>query len=427
MVILIESVCTKYTYFRAPPRTGLEPMDAGGRGPDTCPMPFVLPPLPHHFGPEHEAFRATVRTFVEREIAPFATAWDEAGIFPRELYAKAAAIGLLGIGYPEEYGGTPAEPMFAVIAAEEIARAGSGGVQASLGSLHIALPPVLALGSAELKARVVPPVLRGEQIAALAITEPGGGSDVAALRTSALREGADFVVNGEKTFITSGMRADWITVAVRTDPAGRGANGISLLLVPGDAPGLERTLLAKTGWWASDTAHLRFADCRVPAGHLLGEEGQGFKAIMRNFNHERLVMAASAVGYAQACTEEALGWARERRTFGRALVEHQVIRHKIVDMVQRVETARSFVHDLAWRLQHRHGDEAALVARTCMGKIVATQAMEFCAKEAVQILGGMGYMRGTKSERLYREVKVMVIGGGSEEVLKDLAARQLGL
>ncbi|MCW5635337.1 MAG: acyl-CoA dehydrogenase family protein [Rubrivivax sp.] len=392
--------------------------------------PFDLPPAPHHFGPEHEAFRATVRAFAEREIAPFAAEWDEAGTFPRTLYAKAAAIGLLGIGYPEELGGTPADTMFAVVAAEEIARAGSGGVQASLGSLHIGLPPVLALGSAELKARVVPPVLRGEKIAALAITEPGGGSDVAALRTRAVRDGTHYVVDGEKTFITSGLRADFITVAVRTDPQSRGASGISLLLVETDAPGLERTELKKTGWWASDTAHLRFNGCRVPAANLLGEEGQGFRAIMRNFNHERLVMAASAVGYAQACTEEALAWARERRTFGHALVEHQVIRHKLVEMVQRVEVAREFVHALAWRLIHRAGmneqQQAALVARTCLAKIQATQAMAFCAAEAVQILGGMGYMRGTKSERLYREVKVMVIGGGSEEVLKDLAARQLG-
>jgi acyl-CoA dehydrogenase len=390
-------------------------------------MIFDLPPLPHYFSPEHEAFRSSVRSFVEREIAPFAAEWDEAGTFPRALYAKAGALGLLGIGYPEAYGGTPADTMFAVIAAEEIARAGSGGVQASLGTLHIGLPPVLALGSAELKAQIVPPVLRGEKIAALAITEPGVCSDVAALRTSARREGDDFIVNGEKTFITSGMRADHITVAVRTDPASRGPGGISLLLVDGHTPGLERSELQKTGWWASDTAHLRFTDCRVPATRLLGEEGAGFKAIMRNFNHERLVMAASAVGYAQACTEEAILWARERKTFGKALAEHQVIRHKLVDMVQRVDVARSFVYELAWRLMQRHGDEAALVARTCMAKIVATQAMEFCASQAVQVLGGMGYMRGTKSERLYREVKVMVIGGGSEEVLKDLAARQLGL
>jgi acyl-CoA dehydrogenase len=286
---------------------------------------------------------------------------------------------------------------------------------------------VIAQGSEALKQRVVPAVLAGETIAALAITEPGGGSDVAALRTTAVRQGDDYIVNGEKTFITSGMRADHLTVAVRTDPSNRGPGGVSLLLVDGDTPGLQRTLLAKTGWWASDTAHLRFDNCRVPAANLLGEEGAGFKAIMHNFNSERLLMASMAVAYAQVCTEEAADWARERRTFGAALVERQVIRHKLVDMVMRVETARAFVYELAWRLQHGLGDPDALVARTCLAKNLATQAMQFCADQAVQILGGMGFMRGTKSERLYREVKVMMIGGGAEEIMKDLAARKLGL
>ncbi|MBX3600718.1 MAG: acyl-CoA dehydrogenase family protein [Rubrivivax sp.] len=390
-------------------------------------MIFELPAAPHRFGPEHEAFRAALRSFVEREITPFAAEWDEAGTFPRELYRKAAEVGLLGLGYPEDLGGAPADALFSVIAAEEIARAGSGGVQASLGSLHIALPPIVALGSDELKRRVVPPVLRGERIAALAITEPGGGSDVAALRTRAVRDGDHYVVDGEKTYITSGLRADVITLAVRTDPASRGANGISLLVVEGQPPGLTRTGLKKTGWWASDTATLHFDGVRVPVANRLGAEGEGFRAIMRNFNHERLVMAASAVGYAMACTEEALAWARERRTFGQPLAQHQVIRHKLVDMHLRCEAARCFVHDLAWRLAQRAGDEATLVARTCEAKILATQAMAFCADQAVQILGGLGYMRGSKSERLYREVKVMVIGGGSEEIMKDLAARQLGL
>jgi acyl-CoA dehydrogenase len=391
---------------------------------------FDLRPRPDLFGSEHESFRATVRNFVAREITPHAAAWDEAASFPRALYTRAAAIGLLGIGYPEHLGGTPADLFFTLVAAEELARAGSGGVQASLGSHHIALPPILAQGSAALQQRVVPPVLAGEKIAALAITEPGGGSDVAALRTVARRvhdaEGDHYIVDGEKTFITSGHRADFLTVAVRTDAANKGPGGISLLLVEGDRPGLERTLLAKTGWWASDTAHLRFSGVRVPAAQLIGPEGAGFKAIMQNFNHERLMMAAMACSYAQVCTEEAADWARERRTFGAPLAERQVIRHKLVDMVARVETARALVYDLAWRLHHRVGDADALVARTCMAKIVATQAMQFCADQAVQILGGMGYMRGTKSERLYREVKVMMIGGGSEEIMKDLAARKLG-
>ncbi|MFY9514455.1 MAG: acyl-CoA dehydrogenase family protein [Rubrivivax sp.] len=382
---------------------------------------FDLPPRPDLFGPDHEAFRDTLRGFVAREITPHAAAWDEAGSFPRELYRRAAAIGLLGIGYPDALGGTPADLGFTLVVAEELARAGSGGVQAGLGSHHIALPPILALGAPELQQRVVPPVLRGEKIAALAITEPGGGSDVAALRTALRRDGDMLVIDGEKTFITSGLRADFLTVAVRSRA------GISLVLVEGDRPGLTRTALAKTGWWASDTAHLRFDGVRVPAANLIGDEGTGFKAILRNFNHERLMMAAMACSYAQVCTEEALDWARERKTFGAPLVERQVIRHKLVDMVSRVETARSLVHDLAWRTQQRLGSADALVARTCMAKIVATQAMQFCADQAVQILGGMGFMRGTKSERLYREVKVMMIGGGSEEIMKDLAARQLGL
>jgi len=386
---------------------------------------FDLPPRPEYFSAEHQAFRRSIRSFVEREIAPHVAAWDESGSFPRELYRKAAAIGLIGMGYPEELGGTPADLFYGIVSAEELARAGSGGLQASLGSHGIALPPVVAQGSQALQRRVVPPVLAGEKIAALAITEPGGGSDVAALRTTAVRDGDVYVVNGEKTFITSGMRADYLTVAVRTDPANRGPGGVSLLLIDGDTPGLQRTELKKMGWWASDTAHLHFDQCRVPVANLIGEEGRGFKAIMHNFNHERLMMATLACAYAEACTEEALAWVRERKTFGAALSERQVIRHKLVDMLARIESARALVYDLAYRLQSGLGSGDDLVARCCMAKVVATHAMQFCADQAVQVLGGMGFMRGTKSERIYREVKVMMIGGGSEEIMKDLAARQL--
>ena len=388
-------------------------------------MTFELPPAGHHFSAEHEAFRAGVRAFVEREIAPHVAAWDEAGSFPRGLYRKAAAIGLLGVGYPEALGGTPADVFMTLAAAEEIARAGSGGLQAGLGSHHIALPPIVAAGSAELQQRVVPPVLAGEKIAALAITEPGGGSDVAALRCTARRVGAEYVVDGEKTFITSGVRADFLTVAVRTDPSNKGPGGVSLLLVEGDRPGLERTVLAKTGWWASDTAHLRFSGVRVPAANLIGEEGAGFKAIMRNFNHERLMMAAMACSYAEACTAEALAWARERKTFGLPLSERQVIRHKLVDMAIRIETTRTLLEDLAWRVENSAGDPKVLVAQLSMLKVQSMQTLQFCADTAVQILGGMGFMRGTRVERIYREVKVNMIGGGSEEIMKDLAARQL--
>jgi len=373
-----------------------------------------------YYSDEHRAFRDTVRRFVEREIAPFVNQWDEAEGFPRELYREAAAIGLLGIGYPEELGGVPADLFHGIIAAQEVARAGSGGVCAGLMSHTIGTPPIVALGSEELKARVVPEILAGEKISALAITEPGAGSDVANLATRARRDGDHYVVNGEKTFITSGLRADYLTVAVRTGGLGKG--GISLLLIEGESPGLARTGLKKMGWWASDTATLHFDDCRVPAANLLGEEGQGFAGIMRNFNPERVGMAATATAFARLATDEALSYARERHTFGKRLLDHQVIRHKLVDMTQRVAASQAYLEALVWRI----GQGEQPIAEVCMAKNLATQTMAFCASEAVQILGGAGFMRGAKVERLYREVKVNAIGGGAEEIMKDLAARQMG-
>lgn len=386
-----------------------------------------LPMLAHYFSHDHEQFRSALRDFVSREIAPLINEWDEANTFPRHLYRRAAELGATGLGYPEEYGGTPADIFFKLVLAEEYARSGSGGLQASINSHTIALPPILMGGSDELKRRVIPPVLRGDMIAALAVTEPSGGSDVAALKTTAVRDGGHYIVNGEKTFITSGMRADFITTAVRTDPDNKGAGGISVLVVDGNTPGLTRTELKKMGWWCSDTAHLRFDNCRVPVRNLVGEENRGFKTFMNNFNSERLFMSALAYSFAQVCYEEALDWARHRSTFGCPLVERQVIRHKLMDMMLRIDAARCLVYELAYRIEHRLGDPAQLVARIGMAKVLATQAMQFCADQALQILGGMGYMRGTRSERIYREVKVMMIGGGSEEILKDLAARQVGI
>jgi acyl-CoA dehydrogenase len=383
---------------------------------------------PAYYRPDHLDLRETLRRFVAKEITPHASDWDEAGTFPRELYRKAAEVGLLGLGFPEEYGGTAGIDYFhRLVASLELAQAGSGGVVASLMSHTIGSPPVVTFGSDELKRRVLPLVLAGERIAALAITEPSGGSDVAALRTTAVRDGDHYVVNGEKTFITSGLRADYLTVAVRTDPEARGARGLSLLVVEGDTPGLTRSPLAKMGWWSSDTAHLRFENCRVPAANLLGPEGAGFLAVMQNFNAERFALAASAVGFAWVCYQEALGWARERRTFGKRLADHQVVRHRLVDMLASIEGARAMLEETAWRLDRSPPGDAALIASICMLKNVATRSMQFCADAAVQTLGGMGYMRGTRSERIYREVKVNMIGGGAEEIMKELAARQLGL
>ena len=377
-----------------------------------------------------EALTDTVKRFTLERIASNVAGWDEAGEFPRELYREAAALGLLGLGYPEALGGTPAPFALRNAVSETMAHySGSGGLMASLFSLNIGLPPVLRHGTPELQREVIPEVLRGEKIAALAITEPGAGSDVAGLRTTARREGGDWVIDGEKVFITSGMRADWITMAVRTGEQGsKGAGGISMILVPGDVAGLSRSKLDKMGWWCSDTAHLRMDQVRVPARYLLGEEGGGFKIIMSNFNGERLGMSAMALGFAQACFDEALDWSRQRKTFGSALVEKQVIRHKLVDMQMRIASTKAWLHAVtALADEGNLESDPDCVAQVCMLKNHSTQTMQFCADQAVQILGGMGFMRGTKSERIYREVKVMMIGGGAEEIMKDLAARQLNL
>ncbi len=373
-----------------------------------------------YYTAEHEAFRDTLRRFVAKEIEPFAAQWDEAETFPRELYAAAAEVGLLSLGFPEAYGGVETDSFYGIIAAQELARAGAGGVAASLQSHTIGAPPIVFAGSEALKRRLLPDILAGRKISALAITEPSAGSDVASLKTTARRDGDVYVVNGTKTFITSGMRADVVTVAVRT--GGPGRSGISLLVVERETPGFARTPLKKMGWWASDTATLYFDDCRVPAGNLLGEENQGFRLIMRNFNRERLGMAAGCAGYARVCLDEAAAYAKERQTFGRKLVEHQVIRHKLVDMAMRINATQAYLESTAWRVDQGENP----VADICLLKNQATLTLEFCAREAVQIFGGAGFMRGPKVERIYREVRVNAIGGGAEEIMRELAARQLG-
>jgi acyl-CoA dehydrogenase len=384
-------------------------------------MPQRIAPRSPFYTDDHEAFRDVVRRFVAKEIEPYAAAWDEAGEFPRDLYVKAAGIGLLGMGFPEAFGGVAADQFMRIVASQELARAGAGGVSASLMSHGIGAPPIALAARPEVKARVLPEILSGKKISALAITEPNGGSDVANLRTTARREGDHYIVNGEKTFITSGYRADYLTVAVRTGEGGAG--GVSMLLIPGDTPGLTRTKLKKMGWWASDTATLHFDNCKVPVENLIGEEGQGFRIIMRNFNSERVGMAASCTAFARVCVDEAIAYAQLRETFGKPLSQHQVIRHKLVDMMQRVVASQSMLEMLAWRLEQGESP----VAEICMMKNQATQTMAYCASEAVQIFGGAGFMRGAKVERIYREVKVNAIGGGAEEIMKDLASRQMGL
>lgn len=370
---------------------------------------------------EHLEFRAVLDRFVAKEITPFVTEWDEAESFPRELYAKAAEVGVLGAGFPEEYGGIGTDAFLRVIIQQALAKGGSGGVSAGVISSYISMPVVLHHGTEQQRQEVLPQVLSGQKIAALAVTEPSGGSDVAGLRTTAVRKGDTWVINGEKTFITSGMRADWLTVAARTGGPGRG--GISVFLVPGDAPGLSRTPLKKMGWWSSDTATLYFDDCTIDEGNLLGEENDGWKAIMGNFNYERLDLIAQSLAFSQLCIDESIAYARDRTTFGKPLISNQVIRHKLVDMSRKVNSCQAWMELLAYRLNA--GESPAGEIAQC--KVEATTTFEYCAREAVQIFGGAGYLRGSVVERLYREVRVQAIGGGSEEILRDLAAKQLGI
>jgi len=375
-----------------------------------------------HLTEEHEAWRNTVKAFVDKEIAPFVNDWDEAGAFPRELHQKAAAIGLNGITYPSEYGGfgEDTDIFHSLIMSEELARAGSGGLVAGLMTHGIGLPPILAIGSDEMKARVAADIIAGEKLISLCITEPSGGSDVANLRTKAKRDGDFYVVNGEKTYITTGCRADYLTVAVRT--GGDGAGGVSLLLIDANSPGITRTPLKKMGWWMSDTASIHFDDVRVPAENLIGYENAGFIGIMSNFNSERIGMAAQSLAFARVCIEDAAAWAVERKTFGKPLIKHQVIRHKFAEMYRRVIAGQALLDNCAWRV--KRGETP--IAELSLLKVEATQCMEYCAREAMQILGGAGFIRGHRIERIYREVRVMAIGGGSEEIMLDLAARQMG-
>jgi acyl-CoA dehydrogenase len=370
---------------------------------------------------EHDEWRALLRRWVAREIEPNVEEWETARSFPRELYRKAADVGVLQLGFPEAYGGVPADIFMQTVSTEELCRPAAGGVYASLMSHGIGAPPIAAQGSEELKRRVLPAILAGEKISALAITEPSGGSDVARLKTTARRDGDHYVVNGSKAFITSGMRADYYTVAVRT--GGQGLGGVSLLLIERETPGFTRTPIEKMGWHASDTATLYFDDARVPAANLIGAENAGFLAIMHNFNAERMSLATMALATAQAAYDEALAYARERETFGKPLVTHQVIRHKFVEMARQINAACAYRDAIAWRVASGESP----VADVCLLKVQATTTLEFCAREAAQILGGASYQRGTKIERIYREVRVLAIGGGSEEVMRDLAARQLGL
>lgn len=421
------------------------------RKPWGSPVPFAEPPdlqghLSPHYGPAHRRWRQKCREWVDRELVPHIEEWEEAGDFPaEEVRQKMYAAGLYGAMWPAEYGGTPpegsegdwhgswaairADPFFDFILWDELARCGSGGVLAGLGSTNIGLPPVLIYGSRALKDKVARDTITGRKSFSLAVTEPSGGSDVANVHTVAVRDGDDWVVSGAKKWITGGMKADYFTVLCRTDPNASGYGGMSLLLLEKGMPGLRLSRMKTQGWWPSQTTYVEFDNVRVPSANVIGKEGEGFKYTMVNFNHERFVLSVQMLRSARLCVEDAVTFARRRKTFGKRLIEHQVIQHKVAEMARQIEGAHRMLENYCYQVKCGVPDQE-LGGYMALAKVDCSRCMELCAREASQIFGGQSFTRhgaGSRVERIYREVRVMAIGGGSEEIMINLAMSQAKL
>ena len=373
--------------------------------------------------PERRQLRELTRSFVTREVLPHLSDWERAGEVPRSLHETAAKIGLLGIGFPESVGGSGGDLLDSMVVTEEIIRSGgSSGLVAALFTHGIALPHIVETQDEGLIERYVRPALAGTMIGALAITEPDGGSDVAGIRTCAVRDGDHYVVNGSKTYITSGARADFVTTAVCTDFPGSGS--VSLLVIDKGSPGFTvGRRLEKLGWHCSDTAELSFVDVRVPVTNRVGPEDTGFLAIMQQFANERLSLATQAYATAQRCVDLAVQWCRDRQTFGRPLVGRQVVRHKLAEMHSRTDAARAYVHDVAERVAAGQ----PVVTEVAIAKNVAVSACDFVVDAALQLHGGFGYMRDAEVERHYRDARLLGIGGGTTEIMNEIIAKGMGL
>ena len=375
-----------------------------------------------YFDESHEQFRDVCRRFAKEEISPFAYQWEEDGIFPKELYKATAEAGVLAPSWPEALGGGGGDAFHDIIACEELLRGGSTGTVVGLNTHSIALPPIFHLGNAEQHDRFIKPVLAGDCISALAITEPGTGSNVAGVRTTATRDGDSYLIRGAKTFITSGVRADVVTVLARTgeDPH----QGLTFFVVEKGTPGfVVSKSLKKTGWWASDTAELHFDDCRVPLANRIGDEGSGFIALMKNFEAERLALAVNGHAIAEICFEEAMSYAKQREVFGRSLSRFQLTKHKLARMATRIHAAKSLTYNCARKMQ----EGVPVMTEIAMAKNFAGDVAMDVSFDAVQLLGGMGYMRESKVERLSRDARLIPIGGGTQEIMNELIAKGLGL
>ncbi|MGI9126357.1 MAG: acyl-CoA dehydrogenase family protein [Mycobacterium sp.] len=373
--------------------------------------------------PERQQLRKSVRTFAEREILPHIDEWEQIGGLPRDLSRRTAQAGLLGVGFPEEVGGEGGDAADVAIICEELHEAGTpGGVFASLFTVGIAVPHMIASGDTRLIEKFVKPTLAGDMIGSLAITEPGGGSDVGHLRTTAVRDGDHFVVNGSKTYITSAVRGDYVVAAVRT--GGPGAAGVSMLVIEKGTPGFEVSRkLAKMGWRSSDTAELSFTDARVPAENLVGPENTGFLQIAQAFVAERIGLAVQAYSSAQRCLDITVQWCRDRETFGKPLISRQSVQNTLAEMARRIDVARVYSRAV---VERQLAGDTDLITAVCFAKNTAVEAGEWVANQAVQLFGGMGYMAESEIERQYRDMRILGIGGGTTEIMTALAAKTLG-
>ena len=389
-------------------------------------MTDTLTPPETSTAEDRAALKEAAAEFTRREIFPHMQEWEDAGELPRELHKKAADAGFMGISVPESAGGSGGG-LLDTIAMQEgmFAEGATSGLMSALFTHGIAVPHIVAHGSPELIDTYVRPTVAGEMIGSLGITEPGGGSDVGNIRTTAVRDGDEWVINGSKTFITSGTRADFVTTACRT--GGPGAGGVSLIVVPTNTPGftVDRKL-AKMGWHSSDTAELSYVDVRVPVTNLVGDENAGFWYIAEQFVVERMALAIHGYAIAERSLELTADYCRQRTTFGEPLIKRQVVRHKLVEMRRQVEAAKAFTHAVAQQYVDAGGVNEAVIAQACLAKETACNAATYVCDQAVQLHGGTGYMHGTEVERHYRDARLLPIGGGATEVLTDLAAKLLG-
>jgi len=376
-----------------------------------------------YFTDAHEELRLHARRFLEKEVQPHLEEWEEK-TFPSSIFKRFGELGFLGLRYPVEYGGQGGDYFSAVVLSEEMAKLACGGLGMAVAvQAEMATPPVFRFGTEEQKQRWLVPAIQGDQIAALAITEPDAGSDVAGIKTVAKRYGDEFIVNGRKIFITSGARCHWALVVTKTDRE-RGHKGFNLLVIERGTPGFEVTrTLQKLGMHSSDTAELLFEDCRVPVANLIGEEGEGFKNLMWELQGERMIAAAGAIAGATRVFEYAMEYARNRKAFGRSISEFQVIKHKLVDMGTKIAGVQAFVYQTAKRF-----DEGEYPVREIsQAKLLATQVACEVADEAIQILGGHGYMREFPVERAWRDARLARIGAGTDEIMKEIIAKTYGL